>query len=79
MNRDLAMQWNLERLEKRMTDQDVLNEVLVSKLDELTASHNHLVKACQAMLQQLNELNLRMAKMEARTPAQAPDLGVEGM
>lgn len=47
-----------------MTVQDQLNEALVNRLEELTASHNALVLATQALLAQVNMLALKVQALE---------------
>lgn len=66
MNRDPALLQQVANLENRMTAQDQLNEALVNKLEELTASHNQLVGAAQAMLAQINALALKVQALEEK-------------
>lgn len=53
--------------------QDQLNEALVNKLEELTAQHNALVMATQAMLAQINELALKVQVLEQERRPQVPE------
>lgn len=55
-----------------MTEQEVLNEVLVNKLEELVLSHNQLVTACQGMLVQINNIQLELMKLQFRAPEVKP-------
>ena len=54
--------------------QDTLIEAIVGKLEQLADSHNSLVRVNHAMLTQINELTLKVQRLEAMIPDRSDDV-----